>query len=195
MRRPRLSTARRGHRRRRGCGNAPRPRRAEGVRRPARRTRSSSAPSRGVRRADRRRSSSSRPAGGWTRRADSSERVAGVASDSRRRGRGRRRPGRPRSRRARRSRRGVEIVLVHDAARALTPAESVRRGRRGRRAGARHDPRARPSIDTIKRVERRRLVLETVDRCELVAVQTPQGFRAAASSTPPTPGRDRRIHR
>ena len=69
------------------------------------------------------------------------------------------------------------IILVHDAARALTPpalidevAESVRRGH-----GAVIP--VLPVVDTIKRVDAAEDVVATVDRSELRAVQTPQGFR------------------
>lgn len=70
---------------------------------------------------------------------------------------------------------GVTTVLVHDAARPLTPslvfdevAAAVRARRHGVIPGL-------PVVDTIKRVDGAR-VLETVDRSELAAVQTPQGF-------------------
>jgi 2-C-methyl-D-erythritol 4-phosphate cytidylyltransferase/2-C-methyl-D-erythritol 2,4-cyclodiphosphate synthase len=70
----------------------------------------------------------------------------------------------------------VEVVLVHDAARALTPPvvfERVIAGVDGGGAGA--IP-VLPVIDTIKRVEGDRIVA-AVDRSELSAAQTPQGFR------------------
>lgn len=71
---------------------------------------------------------------------------------------------------------GVGVVLVHDAARALTPSaqfEAVIAAVRTRGAGV--IP-ALPVVDTIKRVDADGLVRETVDRSELAAVQTPQGF-------------------
>lgn len=70
---------------------------------------------------------------------------------------------------------GVATVLVHDAARPLTPslvfdevAAAVRARGHGIIPGL-------PVVDTIKRIDRAR-VLETVDRSALAAVQTPQGF-------------------
>ncbi len=71
---------------------------------------------------------------------------------------------------------GVGVVLVHDAARALTPSgqfEAVIAAVRSSSAGV--IP-ALPVVDTIKRVDANGLVQETVDRSELAAVQTPQGF-------------------
>lgn len=69
----------------------------------------------------------------------------------------------------------VATVLVHDAARPLTPSivfDEVVAAVRSR--GHAIVP-ALEVIDTIKRVEHGR-VIETVDRSELAAVQTPQGF-------------------
>ena len=70
----------------------------------------------------------------------------------------------------------IEIVLVHDAARALTPAAlcdevvvAVRATGHGIIPGL-------PVVDTIKRVAASGSILGTVDRSELSAVQTPQGF-------------------
>lgn len=71
---------------------------------------------------------------------------------------------------------GVAVVLVHDAARALTPSsqfEAVIAAVRARRAAV--IP-ALPVVDTIKRVDASGLVQQTVDRSQLAAVQTPQGF-------------------
>lgn len=71
---------------------------------------------------------------------------------------------------------GVEIVLVHDAARALTPPVVFTRViERVRETGWGAMP-VLPVIDTIKRVDRDRIVA-AVDRAELRAAQTPQGFR------------------
>ena len=53
------------------------------------------------------------------------------------------------------------------------------------RAGADAAVPALPVPDTLKRVDDTRVV-ETVDRTDLVAVQTPQAFRAAACCAPPT---------
>ena len=74
---------------------------------------------------------------------------------------------------------GVEIVLVHDAARALAPSalfDAVVTAVRERGSGV--IP-GLPVSDTIKRVGADGEVHETVDRSELSAVQTPQGFPRA----------------
>jgi 2-C-methyl-D-erythritol 4-phosphate cytidylyltransferase len=77
---------------------------------------------------------------------------------------------------------GMDLVLVHDAARPLLTAalaESVI-------AALAADPSAdaaiaaMPVTDTIKRVDRADAVRETLDRGELWAVQTPQVFRRGA---------------
>jgi 2-C-methyl-D-erythritol 4-phosphate cytidylyltransferase / 2-C-methyl-D-erythritol 2,4-cyclodiphosphate synthase len=70
----------------------------------------------------------------------------------------------------------VEIVLVHDAARALTPPEVFGRVIAAVESGDAGAIPALPVIDTIKRVEGDRIVA-AVDRSELSAAQTPQGFR------------------
>jgi 2-C-methyl-D-erythritol 4-phosphate cytidylyltransferase len=72
-----------------------------------------------------------------------------------------------------------DIVLVHDAARALAPPELVGAVADAVRAG--HDAviPVLPVIDTIKEVSASAEVLGTVDRSVLRAVQTPQGFRRA----------------
>ncbi|RLK08814.1 2-C-methyl-D-erythritol 4-phosphate cytidylyltransferase [Micromonospora sp. M71_S20] len=74
---------------------------------------------------------------------------------------------------------GPEIVLVHDAARALTPTDLVESVAAAVRAG--HDAviPVLPVVDTIKEVDADEVVLGTVDRSALRAVQTPQGFRRA----------------
>jgi 2-C-methyl-D-erythritol 4-phosphate cytidylyltransferase len=72
----------------------------------------------------------------------------------------------------------IEWVLVHDAARPLATVDLVRRV-----LSATADTNAdgvvpaNPVTDTIKRV-RDSFIVETVDRSELVTVQTPQAFRA-----------------
>ena len=73
----------------------------------------------------------------------------------------------------------AEIVVVHDAARPLATddlfaavIDAVSSGADGAIPGV-------PVSDTIKRVDGRHVV-ETVDREHLVAVQTPQAFRAGA---------------
>ena len=73
----------------------------------------------------------------------------------------------------------AEVVLVHDAARPLTPPDVVRRVVEAVRAGAPAVIPVLPVADTIKRVDGAGTVVSTVDRSELRAVQTPQGFRAA----------------
>jgi 2-C-methyl-D-erythritol 4-phosphate cytidylyltransferase/2-C-methyl-D-erythritol 2,4-cyclodiphosphate synthase len=70
----------------------------------------------------------------------------------------------------------VETVLVHDAARALTPTAlfaQVTQAVRDQRAGV---VPGLPVTDTIKRVDPAGECLGTVDRSDLVGVQTPQGF-------------------
>jgi len=69
----------------------------------------------------------------------------------------------------------VEVVLVHDAARALTPSALFDRVVRAVVASGRGIIPSLPVSDTIKRVADV-TVLETVDRSALVHVQTPQGF-------------------
>lgn len=70
----------------------------------------------------------------------------------------------------------IDVVLVHDAARAFTPSEqfdavvdAVEQTGDGVVPGL-------PVSDTIKKTDTASRVLGTVDRSELVAVQTPQGF-------------------
>ncbi len=69
-----------------------------------------------------------------------------------------------------------EFVLVHDAARALTPPALIVRVVDALRAG--HDAvvPALPLHDTIKAVDANGVVLGTPERAGLRAVQTPQGF-------------------
>ena len=74
---------------------------------------------------------------------------------------------------------GVEVVLVHDSARAFTPAaqfEAVVAAVRSTGGGI------VPGLavaDTIKQLDWTGAVERTVDRSQLVAVQTPQGFPRA----------------
>jgi 2-C-methyl-D-erythritol 4-phosphate cytidylyltransferase len=70
---------------------------------------------------------------------------------------------------------GADLVLVHDAARALTPVTVFTDVIAALRAGAEAVVPVLPVADTIKRVAGDR-VLGTVDRGDLRAVQTPQGF-------------------
>jgi 2-C-methyl-D-erythritol 4-phosphate cytidylyltransferase/2-C-methyl-D-erythritol 2,4-cyclodiphosphate synthase len=72
----------------------------------------------------------------------------------------------------------VEVVLVHDAARALTPAGLIDRVVRTVAPGVGVIP-ALPVSDTLKRVDGTDRVVETLERSELVHVQTPQGFPRA----------------
>jgi 2-C-methyl-D-erythritol 4-phosphate cytidylyltransferase len=69
------------------------------------------------------------------------------------------------------------IVLVHDAARALAPAELVERVAGAVRDGHPVVIPVVPVVDTIKRVDQGGVVVDTIDRSALRAVQTPQGFR------------------
>jgi 2-C-methyl-D-erythritol 4-phosphate cytidylyltransferase len=70
----------------------------------------------------------------------------------------------------------VAIVLVHDAARPLAPVELVDAVVARVRAGADAVVPGVQVTDTVKRVEGE-VVVETVDRRPLRAIQTPQGFR------------------
>jgi 2-C-methyl-D-erythritol 4-phosphate cytidylyltransferase len=69
-----------------------------------------------------------------------------------------------------------EFVLVHDAARALTPPELIVRVVDALRAGYAAVVPALPLNDTIKAVDANGVVLGTPERAGLRAVQTPQGF-------------------
>ncbi|MGC5289144.1 2-C-methyl-D-erythritol 4-phosphate cytidylyltransferase [Micromonospora sp. DT231] len=77
---------------------------------------------------------------------------------------------------------GPTIVLVHDAARALTPPELVESVAAAVRDGRDAVIPVLPVVDTIKEVGAGEVVLGTVDRSALRAVQTPQGFRRAVLS-------------
>jgi 2-C-methyl-D-erythritol 4-phosphate cytidylyltransferase/2-C-methyl-D-erythritol 2,4-cyclodiphosphate synthase len=70
----------------------------------------------------------------------------------------------------------VEIVLVHDAARALTPPAVFERVIDAVDAGAVAVIPVLPVVDTIKRVDDGSIIGQ-VDRSTLAAAQTPQGFR------------------
>ncbi|GAA1966345.1 2-C-methyl-D-erythritol 4-phosphate cytidylyltransferase [Microbacterium deminutum] len=70
----------------------------------------------------------------------------------------------------------VQIVLVHDAARALTPSAVFERVIDAIDRGSDGALPVLPVVDTIKRVADTE-VLHAVDREELAAAQTPQGFR------------------
>jgi 2-C-methyl-D-erythritol 4-phosphate cytidylyltransferase len=68
------------------------------------------------------------------------------------------------------------FVLVHDAARALTPPALVVRVVEALRAGHAAVVPALPLSDTVKAVDANGVVLATPERAGLRAVQTPQGF-------------------
>lgn len=71
-----------------------------------------------------------------------------------------------------------DFVLVHDAARPLTPVEQIRRVVAGLSDGQRAVIPVLPVVDTIKAVDANGVVLGTPERSGLRAVQTPQGFTA-----------------
>lgn len=70
----------------------------------------------------------------------------------------------------------VRTVLIHDAARPLTPPELFTRVAAQVALRGESVIPALPVTDTIKRIRADGTVQETVDRSTLVAVQTPQGF-------------------
>lgn len=70
----------------------------------------------------------------------------------------------------------VDLVLVHDAARALVPVSVVESVIAALRAGARAVIPVVAVADTVKRVSAAGTVVGTVPRADLRAVQTPQGF-------------------
>jgi 2-C-methyl-D-erythritol 4-phosphate cytidylyltransferase len=72
--------------------------------------------------------------------------------------------------------RAADFVLVHDAARALTPPGLIVRVVDALRAGNSAVVPALPVSDTIKAVDANGVVLATPERAGLRAVQTPQGF-------------------
>lgn len=72
---------------------------------------------------------------------------------------------------------GVRIVLVHDAARCLTPVGVFDRVVAAVAEGAAAVVPGTAVVDTIKQVDRDGVVVGTPDRAALRAVQTPQGFR------------------
>src|SRR5699024_4745660 len=73
----------------------------------------------------------------------------------------------------------VDAVLVHDAARALTPPAVFHRVVAAVRHGHPAVIPGLPVSDTIKTVDTRDRVVATPERSTLRAVQTPQGFRRA----------------
>lgn len=70
----------------------------------------------------------------------------------------------------------IDHVLVHDAARCLTPAAVFDRVIAALELGHAGAVPVLPVVDTIKRVQDD-LIVGVVDRSELAAAQTPQGFR------------------
>jgi 2-C-methyl-D-erythritol 4-phosphate cytidylyltransferase len=72
----------------------------------------------------------------------------------------------------------ADFVLVHDAARALTPPSLIARVVHALESGHTAVVPALPLTDTIKAVDANGVVLGTPERAGLRAVQTPQGFRA-----------------
>lgn len=72
----------------------------------------------------------------------------------------------------------ADLVLVHDAARPLTPPAMIVRVVSALRAGASAVIPVLPVADTVKRVGADGVVEATVERADLRAVQTPQGFTA-----------------
>ena len=72
----------------------------------------------------------------------------------------------------------VDVVLVHDAARCLTPPELFAAVTSAVRRGAGAAVPVVPVTDTVKQVHGDK-VLATLDRSELYTVQTPQAFRRA----------------
>lgn len=74
---------------------------------------------------------------------------------------------------------GPQIILVHDAARALAPPELFESVAAAVRSGRPAVIPVLPVVDTVKEVGPDDVVLGTVDRSALRAVQTPQGFQRA----------------
>jgi 2-C-methyl-D-erythritol 4-phosphate cytidylyltransferase len=70
----------------------------------------------------------------------------------------------------------VDVVLVHDAARPLVPAELVSAVVASVRGGHVAVVPGLAVVDTIKRVNETDDVADTIDRSTLRAIQTPQGF-------------------
>lgn len=72
------------------------------------------------------------------------------------------------------------VVLVHDAARPLLGEDVIERVLAPLAEGFDGAVPGLPVADTVKRVDRSGFVRETLDRSELVTVQTPQAFTAPA---------------
>ncbi len=75
--------------------------------------------------------------------------------------------------------RGAELVLVHDAARCLTPPAVFRRVVTALRAGAEAVVPVLPMTDTVRRVGPDGTLTGDLDRSSLRRIQTPQGFTSA----------------
>jgi 2-C-methyl-D-erythritol 4-phosphate cytidylyltransferase len=73
----------------------------------------------------------------------------------------------------------ADVILVHDAARPLIDDDVVAALLHAIEAGADGAIPGVPVTDTVKRVSVTNVVIETLNRSELVAVQTPQAFRAS----------------
>jgi 2-C-methyl-D-erythritol 4-phosphate cytidylyltransferase len=71
---------------------------------------------------------------------------------------------------------GCDVVLVHDAARALTPLSVFERVVAAVRGGAAGAVPGLAVVDTIKSVDAAGVITGTPDRSTLRAIQTPQGF-------------------
>jgi 2-C-methyl-D-erythritol 4-phosphate cytidylyltransferase len=71
---------------------------------------------------------------------------------------------------------GADVVLVHDAARPLTPPDVVRRVLAALAAGHRAVVPVLPVVDTTVVVDAAGVVTEALPRATLRRVQTPQGF-------------------
>jgi 2-C-methyl-D-erythritol 4-phosphate cytidylyltransferase len=69
-----------------------------------------------------------------------------------------------------------DFVVVHDAARPLTPVDQIRRVVAALAEGLRAVVPVVPVVDTVKAVDANGVVLGTPERSGLRAVQTPQGF-------------------
>ena len=76
-----------------------------------------------------------------------------------------------------RSRQADTVVLVHDAARPLTPPQVTARVIDAVAGGAGAVIPVLPVTDTLKTVDASGVVVGTPRRSDMVAVQTPQGFR------------------
>jgi 2-C-methyl-D-erythritol 4-phosphate cytidylyltransferase/2-C-methyl-D-erythritol 2,4-cyclodiphosphate synthase len=84
---------------------------------------------------------------------------------------------------------GLDIVLVHDAARALAPSSLIDRVAEAVRRGAAAVVPGVEVTDTVK-VTRDGTVTSTPDRSQLRAIQTPQGFRREVLARAHAAGKD-----